>query len=129
MQIFFCNIKKIYYVCTIKNHKNETTMLTAELDTPKLRSQVIDRVQRLDSQSLTKLLFIIDNHQYENFLEEDDDDVVIDLDFPTPQTPEEARKEIEEIEEEIRQGKFVTLEEGMAMIDKMIKEYETRLVG
>lgn len=104
-------------------------MLTAELDTPKLRSQVIDRVQRLDSQSLTKLLFIIDNHQYENFLEEDDDDVVIDLDFPTPQTPEEARKEIEEIEEEIRQGKFVTLEEGMAMIDKMIKEYETRLVG
>jgi hypothetical protein len=102
-------------------------MLTAELDTPKLRSQVIDRVQRLDSQSLTKLLFIIDNHQYENFL--DDDDVVIDLDFPTPQTPEEARKEIEEIEEEIRQGKFVTLEEGMAMIDKMIKEYETRLVG
>ena len=65
-------------------------MLTAELDTPKLRSQEVD----------------------------DDDDVVIDLDFPTPQTPEEARKEIEEIEEEIRQGKFVTLEEGMAMIDK-----------
>ncbi len=75
-------------------------MLTSELDTPKLRKQVID-----------------------------DDDVVINLDFPTPQTPEEARKEIEEIEEEIRQGKFVTHEEGMAMIDKMIKEYETRLVG
>lgn len=65
----FCNIKKIYYVCTIKNHKNETTMLTAELDTPKLRSQVID------------------------------DDVVIDLDFPTPQTPEEASREMDEIDE------------------------------
>ena len=24
---------------------------------------------------------------------EDDDDIVIDLDFPTPQTPEKARKE------------------------------------
>ena len=103
-------------------------MLTAELDTPKLRKQVIDRVQTLDSRSLTKLLFIIDNKQFIED-EDDDDDVVIDLDFPTPQTPEEARKEIEEIEEEIRQGKFVTHEEGMAMIDKMIKEYETRLVG
>ena len=105
-------------------------MLAAELDTPKLRKQVIDRVQTLDSRSLTKLLFIIDNNRYDNYVDEDDDDdVVIDLDFPTPQTPEEARKEIEEIEEEIRQGKFVTHEEGMAMIDKMIKEYETRLVG
>ncbi len=105
-------------------------MPTAELDTPKLRKQVIDRVQTLDARSLTKLLYIIDTN---NFLDEDDidddDDVVIDLDFPTPQTPEEARKEIEEIEEEIRQGKFVTHEEGMAMIDTMIKEYETRLVG
>lgn len=105
-------------------------MLTAELETPKLRKQVIDRVQTLDSRSLTKLLFIIDNNRYDNYVdEEDDDDVVIDLDFPTPQTPEEARKEIEEIEEEIRQGKVVTHEEGMAMIDKMIKEYEARLVG
>ncbi|MBO7566714.1 MAG: hypothetical protein J6T60_06425 [Bacteroidales bacterium] len=104
-------------------------MLTAELDTPKLRSQVIDRVQRLDSQSLTKLLFIIDNHQYENFWDDDDDDVEIDLDFPTPQTPEEASREMDEIDEEFKQGKFVTHEEGMAMIDKMIKEYETRLVG
>ncbi len=95
----FCNLHFLDYICIIKN-KNATTMLTAELDTPKLRKQVID-----------------------------DDDVVINLDFPTPQTPEEARKEIEEIEEEIRQGKFVTHEEGMAMIDKMIKEYETRLVG
>jgi len=101
-------------------------MLTAELDTPKLRKQVIDRVQTLDSRSLTKLLFFIDNN---NFIEDDDDDVVIDLDFPTPQTPEEARKEIEEIEEEIRQGKYCTHEEGMAMIDKMIEGYEARLVG
>ena len=105
-------------------------MPTAELDTPKLRKQVIDRVQTLDARSLTKLLCIIDNNQYDNYIEEEeDDDVFIDLDFPTPQTPEEARKEIEEIEEEIRQGKFVTHEEGMAMIDKMIKEYEARLVG
>lgn len=101
-------------------------MPTAELDTPKLRKQVIDRVQTLDARSLTKLLYIIDTN---NFLDDDDDDDVIDLDFPTPQTPEEARKEIEEIEEEIRQGKFVTHEEGMAMIDKMINEYEARLVG
>ena len=57
-------------------------------------------------------------------IDEDDDDVVIDLDFPTPQTPEEARKEIEEIEEEIRQGKFYTLEESMAMIDQLFKKYE-----
>ncbi len=101
-------------------------MPTAELDTPKLRKQVIDRVQTLDARSLTKLLYLIDTN---NFLDDDEDDVVIDLDFPTPQTPEEARKEIEEIEEEIRHGKFATHEEGMAMIDKMIKEYETRLVG
>lgn len=57
-------------------------------------------------------------------IDEDDDDIVIDLDFPTPQTPEEARKEIEEIEEEIRQGKFYTLEESMAMIDQLFKKYE-----
>lgn len=56
-------------------------------------------------------------------IDEDDDDVVIDLDFPTPQTPEEARKEIEEIEEEIRQGKFYTLDEHKAMIDKLFEKY------
>ena len=39
-------------------------MLTAELDTPKLRKQVIDRVQTLDSRSLTKLLFFIDNKNF-----------------------------------------------------------------
>ena len=103
-------------------------MLTAELDTPKLRSQVIDRVQRLDSQSLTKLLFIIDNHQYENFLDDDDDDVVIDLDFPTPQTPEEASREMDEIEEEFKQGLFYTEEESKARIDKLFKKYENLYV-
>ena len=51
---------------------------------------------------------------------------VIDLQFPTPQTPEEASREMDEIEEEFKQGKFVTHEEGMAMIDKMINEYEAR---
>ena len=100
-------------------------MLTAELDTPKLRKQVIDRVQTLDSRSLTKLLFFIDNN---NFIEDDDDDVVIDLDFPTPQTPEEARKEIEEIEEEIRQGKYLTLDEFIAHTNKKLSEYENHLI-
>ncbi|MCR5454036.1 MAG: hypothetical protein K6F33_03500 [Bacteroidales bacterium] len=93
-----------------------------------MRSQVIDRVQRLDSQSLTKLLFIIDHHQYENFLEEDDDDIVIDLDFPTPQTPEEARKEIEEIEEKIRQGKCMTLDEFIAHTNQKLNSYESYFV-
>ena len=77
-----------------KTNKKTTTMLTAELNTPTI--------------------------------DEDDDDVVIDLDFPTPQTPEEARKEIEEIEEieeEIRQGKFYTLDEHKAMIDKLFEKY------
>ncbi len=98
-------------------------MLTAELETPKLRRQVIDRVQRLDARSLTKLLFIIDNNQYNDYLD-DDDDINIDLDFPTPQTPEEASREMDEIEEEYRQGKFYTLEESNARIDKIFKKYE-----
>ncbi len=98
-------------------------MLTAELETPKLRRQIIDRVQTLDSRSLTKLLFIIDNNQYDNYVDEDDD-VTIDLDFPTPQTPEEASREMDEIEEEYRQGKFYTLEESNARIDKIFKKYE-----
>lgn len=103
-------------------------MLTAELDTPKLRKQVIDRVQTLDSRSLTKLLVIIDNNRYDNYVDDEDDDVVIDLDFPTPQTPEEASREMDEIEEEFRQGKFVTHEQGMAEIDRIIRKYEYSLV-
>jgi len=96
-------------------------MPTAELDTPKLRKQVIDRVQNLDARSLTKLLYIIDTN---NFLDDDDDDDVIDLDFPTPQTPEEASREMDEIEEEFRQGKFYTLEESNARINSLFKKYE-----
>lgn len=100
-------------------------MPTAELDTPKLRKQVIDRVQTLDARSLTKLLYIIDTN---NFLDDDDDDddddVVIDLDFPTPQTPEEASREMDEIEEDFRQGMFYTLEESNARIDSLFKKYE-----
>lgn len=57
---------------------------------------------------------------------DDDDDVAIALDFPTPQTPEEARKEIEEIEEEIRQGKYCTHEECMARIDELFKKYKEK---
>ena len=102
-------------------------MLTAELETPKLRRQIIDRVQTLDSRSLTKLLFIIDNNQYDNYVDEDDD-VTIDLDFPTPQTPEEARKEIEEIEEEIRQGKCMSLDDVIAHTHQKLNNYESYLV-
>lgn len=96
-------------------------MPTAELDTPKLRKQVIDRVQTLDARSLTKLLYIIDTN---NFLDDDDDDVVINLNFPSPQTPEEASREMDEIEEEFRQGKFYTLEESNARINSLFKKYE-----
>ena len=104
-------------------------MPTAELDTPKLRKQVIDRVQTLDAKSLTKLLFIIDNNNFIDDEEDDnDDDVVIDLDFPTPQTPEEASREMDEIEEEFRQGQFYTLEESNARIDSLFKKYESLCV-
>lgn len=127
MQIFFCNIRKKSYVCRIKNHKNKNAMLTAELETPKLRRQIIDRVQTLDSRALTKLLFIIDHNQYDNYVDEEDD-VTIDLDFPTPQTPEEASREMDEIEEEYRQGKFYTLEESNARIDKIFKKYERNYI-
>ncbi|MBQ4408970.1 MAG: hypothetical protein II852_18380 [Bacteroidales bacterium] len=102
-------------------------MLTAELETPKLRRQIIDRVQTLDSRALTKLLFIIDHNQYDNYVDEEDD-VTIDLDFPTPQTPEEARKEIEEIEEEIRQGKCMTLDEFIAHTNQKLNNYESYFV-
>ena len=97
-------------------------MPTAELDTPKLRKQVIDRVQTLDARSLTKLLYIINSNDYLD--DDDDDDVVIDLQFPTPQTPEEASREMDEIEEEFRQGKFYTLEESNARINSLFKKYE-----
>ena len=97
-------------------------MPTAELDTPKLRKQVIDRVQTLDARSLTKLLYIINSNDYLD--DDDDDDVVIDLQFPTPQTPEEASREMDEIDEEFRQGKFYTLEESNARIDSLFKKYE-----
>ncbi|MDD6000632.1 MAG: hypothetical protein PUC50_00405 [Bacteroidales bacterium] len=97
-------------------------MPTAELDTPKLRKQVIDRVQTLDARSLTKLLYIINSNDYLD--DYDDDDVVIDLQFPTPQTPEEASREMDEIEEEFRQGKFYTLEESNARINSLFKKYE-----
>ncbi|MBR6277715.1 MAG: hypothetical protein IKR41_03035 [Bacteroidales bacterium] len=40
--------------------------------------------------------------------------------FPTPETPEEAMKEMEEIEAEIRAGKVITLEEFMARHEKML---------
>ena len=102
-------------------------MLTAELETPKLRRQIIDRVQTLDSRALTKLLFIIDHNQYDDYVDEEDD-VTIDLDFPTPQTPEEARKEIEEIEEEIRQGKCMSLDDFIAHTHKKLNNYESYLV-
>ncbi len=102
-------------------------MLTAELETPKLRRQIIDRVQTLDSRALTKLLFIIDHNQYDDYVDEEDD-VTIDLDFPTPQTPEEARKEIEEIEEEIRHGKCMSLDEFIAHTHQKLNNYESYLV-
>ena len=106
-------------------------MITADLETPRLRRQVINRVNRLDSQSLTKLLFYIDNFESSNEDNDDDNDdgyVDVDFHFPTPETPEEAMKEIEEIEEEIRQGKFVTLEEFIAHSEKKLEEYEDCLV-
>ena len=43
---------------------------------------------------------------------------------PTPQTTEEAFKEIYEIEAEVSQGKFVTLEEFISHTEKKLSEYE-----
>ena len=103
-------------------------MLTAELETPKLRRQIIDRVQTLASQALTKVLLFINNFNHQVVNDVDDDNVVIDLDFHTPQTPEEASREMDEIEEEFKQGKFITHEQGMAEIDRIIKKYEYSMV-
>ncbi|MBP5504425.1 MAG: hypothetical protein J6Y24_16750 [Bacteroidales bacterium] len=55
-------------------------------------------------------------------LEEADKEV--DYHFPTPQTSEEACKEIDEIEAEVSQGKFVTLEEFISHTEKKLSEYE-----
>lgn len=126
MQVLLRLSKKKVYL-QYQSPQKKGTMVTTELETPKLRRQVINKVNRLDSKSLTKLLYIIDN--FDNYQDKEDDEIEIDIDFPTPQTPEEARKEIEEIEEEIKQGKFITHKEGMAMIDKMIEDYGTRMVG
>ncbi|MCR5454325.1 MAG: hypothetical protein K6F33_05005 [Bacteroidales bacterium] len=100
-------------------------MHTAELDTLKLRKQVIDRVQTLDSRSLMQLLFFIDHNNVED---DTDDDITIDLDFPTPQTPEEARKETEEIEEEIKQGKCMSLDEFVAHTHQKLNKYENYVI-
>ena len=53
-----------------------------------------------------------------------DNDEEVDYHFPTPQTPEEACKEIDEIEAEVSQGKFVTLEDFIAHTEKKLSEYE-----
>lgn len=60
--------------------------------------------------------------------EQDEDDVEIDLHFPTPQTPEEAYKELQEIEAEMRAGQCVTLDEFIDQSKKRIAEYEDCLV-
>lgn len=61
--------------------------------------------------------------ELENEPIEDDDDIVIDIDFPTPQTPEEARKEIEEIEEKIRQRKCMSHEDFIAYTHQKLNNY------
>lgn len=60
--------------------------------------------------------------------QDEDDDVEIDLHFPTPQTPEEAYKELQEIEAEMRAGQCVTLDEFIDHSKKRIAEYEDCLV-
>lgn len=55
-------------------------------------------------------------------------EAAVNLHFPTPQTPEEAYQELQEIEAEMRAGQCVTLDESLAEIDKMIAEYEDCLV-
>ena len=103
-------------------------METTDLEAPTLRKQIIDRVQTLDPKFLSKLLLIIDNFNINYNLENDDDDVEIDYHFPTPETPEEASREVDEIEEEVRQGKFVTLDEFISHTHNKLKEYESCLV-
>ena len=60
--------------------------------------------------------------------QDEDDDVEIDLHFPTPQTPEEAYQELQEIEAEMRAGLCVTLDEFIDHSKKRIAEYEDCLV-
>ena len=60
--------------------------------------------------------------------QDEDDDVEIDLHFPTPQTPEEAYQELQEIEAEMRAGQCITLDEFIDHSKKRIADYEDCLV-
>lgn len=99
-------------------------MVTMELETPRLRRQVINRVQNFDYKTLVDLLAYMDLYEYSGH----DNYVDVGLHFQTPTTSEEAVKEMEEIDAEIKAGKYVTYDDGMAEIDKMINEYENCLV-
>lgn len=55
-------------------------------------------------------------------------EAAVTLHFPTPQTPEEAYKELQEIEAEMRAGQCVTLDEFIDHSKKRIAEYEDCLV-
>ncbi|MBQ5403849.1 MAG: hypothetical protein IIU11_05735 [Bacteroidales bacterium] len=100
-------------------------MIATDLEIPKLRKQVINRIQSLDYKMLLSVLSFIDKH---NISEDNDDYVDIDFHFPTPETPEEAMKEMEEIEAEIQAGKVLTLNEFMTRNEKKLKEYECPFV-
>ena len=54
--------------------------------------------------------------------QDEDDDVEIDLHFPTPQTPEEAYQELQEIEAEMRAGQCVTLDESLTEITQALTD-------